>query len=85
MTATKTLTAVNVDENGGVMCVFSDTGIYYTSLEHLQSEIKQASANFDSHLQMLLLMLWVKDKVIGRTAVLDTENETNVVTTHAYL
>jgi hypothetical protein len=83
MTATKTLTAVNVDENGGIMCVFSDTGVYYASLENLQAEIEHASSGSDSQLQMLLLMLWMQDNIVGRTAVLDTDNVVNVVTTYA--
>jgi hypothetical protein len=83
MTQTKTLTAVNIDNDGGVMCLFSDIGIYYASLEQLQSAVMQASTGADNQLQMLLLMLWMQDNIIGRTAVLDTDNAANVVTTYA--
>jgi hypothetical protein len=31
----------------------------------------------------LLLMLWMQDNIVGRTAVLDTDNAANVVTTYA--
>jgi hypothetical protein len=83
MTQTKTLSAVTVDSDGGVMCVFSDTGVYYASLQQLQDAVMQAASGADNQLQMLLLMLWMQDNVIGRTAVLDTDNATNVVTTYA--
>jgi hypothetical protein len=83
MTQTKTLTAVNVEPDGGVMCVFSDTGVYYASVEQLQDAVMQAATGSDTQLQMLLLMLWMQDNIIGRTAVLDTDNPTNVVTTYA--
>lgn len=83
MTQTKTLTAVNIDNDGGVMCLFSDTGIYYASLEQLHNAVMQAATGADNQLQMLLLMLWMQDNIIGRTAVLDTDNATNVVTTYA--
>ena len=83
MTQTKTLTAVNVDQDGGVMCVFSDTGVYYGSVEQLQDAVRQAATGSDTQLQMLLLMLWMQDNIVGRTAVLDTDNAANVVTTYA--
>ena len=83
MTQTKTLTAVNIDNDGGVMCVFSDTGVYYASVEQLQDAVTQAASGSDTQLQMLLLMLWMQDNIIGRTAVLDTDNAENVVTTYA--
>lgn len=83
MTQTKTLTAVNVNPDGGVMCVFSDTGVYYASVDQLQDAVMQAATGADNQLQMLLLMLWMQDNIIGRTAVLDTDNPTNVVTTYA--
>jgi hypothetical protein len=83
MTQTKTLTAVNIDNDGGVMCVFSDTGVYYASVEQLQDAVMQAATGADNQLQMLLLMLWMQDNIIGRTAVLDTDNASNVVTTYA--
>lgn len=83
MTQTKTLTAVNVDPDGGVMCVFSDTGVYYGSVEQLQDAVMQAASGSDTQLQMLLLMLWMQDNIVGRTAVLDTDNAANVVTTYA--
>jgi hypothetical protein len=83
MTQTKTLTAVNIDNDGGVMCVFSDTGVYYASVEQLQNAVIQAASGSDTQLQMLLLMLWMQDNIIGRTAVLDTDNAENVVTTYA--
>jgi hypothetical protein len=83
MTQTKTLTAVNVDPDGGVMCVFSDTGVYYASVEQLQDAVMQAATGSDTQLQMLLLMLWMQDNIVGRTAVLDTDNVENVVVTYA--
>ena len=83
MTQTKTLTAVNVDPDGGVMCTFSDTGVYYASVEQLQDAVTQAASGSDTQLQMLLLMLWMQDNIVGRTAVLDTDNVENVVTTYA--
>ena len=83
MTQTKTLTAVTVDQDGGVMCVFSDTGVYYGSVEQLQDAVIQAASGSDTQLQMLLLMLWMQDNIVGRTAVLDTDNAANVVTTYA--
>jgi len=83
MTQTKTLTAVNIGTDGGVMCVFSDTGVYYASVEQLQDAVTEAASGSDNQLQMLLLMLWMQDNIIGRTAVLDTDNASNVVTTYA--
>jgi hypothetical protein len=83
VTQTKTLTAVNIGTDGSVMCVFSDTGVYYASVEQLQDAVIQAAAGADNQLQMLLLMLWMQDNIVGRTAVLDTDNATNVVTTYA--
>lgn len=83
MTQTKTLTAVNVNQDGSVMCVFSDTGVYYASVEQLQDAVMQAATGSDTQLQMLLLMLWMQDNIVGRTAVLDTDNVENVVTTYA--
>ena len=83
MTQTKTLTSVTVDPDGGVMCTFYDTGVYYASVEQLQDAVTQAASGSDTQLQMLLLMLWMQDNIVGRTAVLDTENVENVVTTYA--
>ena len=83
MTQTKILTAVTVDPDGGVMCTFSDTGVYYASMEQMQDAVIQASSGADNQLQMLLLMLWMQDNIVGRTALLDTDNPTNVVTTYA--
>lgn len=83
MTQIKTLTSVSIDENGGVACTFSDTGVYYASLQQLQNAVTQAASGADSQLEMLLLMLWMQDNIVGRTAVLDTDNPENVVTTHA--
>jgi hypothetical protein len=83
MTQTKTLTSVTVNDDGSVMCTFSDTGIYYASVEQLQNAVIQAATDSDNQLQMLLLMLWMQDNIVGRTAVLDTDNPTNVVTTYA--
>lgn len=83
MTQTKTLTSINVDDNGGVICTFNDTAIYYASLQQMQDAVIQASSGADNQLQMLLLMLWMQDNIIGRTAVLDTDNPVNVVTTYA--
>lgn len=83
MTQTKTLTAVNFNQDGSVMCVFSDTGVYYASVEQLQDAVIQAASGSDTQLQMLLLMLWMQDNIVGRTAVLDTDNAANVVTTYA--
>lgn len=82
MVQTKTLTSVSVDQNGGVVCTFSDTGVYYASLQQLQDAVIQASSGAENQLQMLLLMLWMQDNIVGRTAVLDTDNAANVVTTH---
>lgn len=83
MTQTKTLTDVNVNLDGSVMCTFSDTGVFYASIEQLQNAVMQAASGADNQLQMLLLMLWMQDNIVGRTAVLDTDNPTNVVTTYA--
>lgn len=83
MTQTKTLTDVSVNLDGSVMCTFSDTGVFYASIEQLQNAVMQAASGADNQLQMLLLMLWMQDNIVGRTAVLDTDNPTNVVTTYA--
>jgi hypothetical protein len=83
MTQTKTLTAVTVNDDGGVMCTFFDIGVYYASMQQMQDAVIQAATGADNQLQMLLLMLWMQDSIIGRTALLDTDNPTNVVTTYA--
>lgn len=82
MTMTKVLTAVDVDANGGVNCIFYDTSVYYASLDQLHNAVIQASSGADSQLQMLLLMLWMQDDIIGRTALLDTDTAATVVTTY---
>ena len=82
MTINKTLTSVQTLDDGSVMCSFDDFSIYYASLEQLNNAVVSASSSADNQLQLLLLMLWMQDGVIGRTAILDTDNPASVVTTH---
>ena len=80
MTATKTLLSVDVQDNGSVVVMFDDGGVVYPSMESLQFTVMQAAENTSNQLQMLLLLLYMQDGTVGKTAVLDTLQPVNVVT-----
>ena len=80
MTATKTLLSVNVEDNGTVVVWFDDGGVVYQSMEALQFAVMQAAEGTSNQLQMLLLLLYMQDGTVGKTAVLDTLQPVNVVT-----
>lgn len=80
MTATKTLLSVDVQDNGSVVVMFDDGGVVYQSMESLQFTVMQAAENTSNQLQMLLLLLYMQDGTVGKTAVLDTLQPVNVVT-----
>ena len=80
MTATKTLLSVDVQDNGSVVVMFEDGGVVYQSMESLQFTVMQAAEGTSNQLQMLLLLLYMQDGTVGKTAVLDTLQPVNVVT-----
>lgn len=80
MTATKTLVSVDVEDNGTVVVWFDDGGVVYQSMEALQFDVTQAAEGTSSQLQMLLLLLYMQDGVVGKTALLDSLQPVNVVT-----
>lgn len=80
MTATKTLLSVDVQDNGSVVVMFDDGGVVYQSMESLQFTVMQAAEGTSNQLQMLLLLLYMQDGTVGKTAVLDTLQPVNVVT-----
>ena len=80
MTATKTLLSVDVEDNGTVVVWFDDGGVVYQSMEALQFDVTQAAEGTSSQLQMLLLLLYIQDGVVGKTALLDSQQPVNVVT-----
>jgi hypothetical protein len=80
MTASKTLLSVEVQDNGTVVVFFDDGGVVYQSMEALQFSVNQAAENTSNQLQMLLLLLYMQDGMIGKTAVLDSLQPVNVVT-----
>ena len=80
MTATKTLVSVDVEDNGTVVVWFDDGGVVYQSMEALQFDVTQAAENTSSQLQMLLLLLYMQDGIVGKTALLDSLQPVNVVT-----
>jgi hypothetical protein len=80
MTATKTLVSVEEQDNGTVVVMYDDGGTVYQSMEALQFDVMQAAEGTSSQLQMLLLLLYMQDGVIGKTALLDSLQPVNVVT-----
>lgn len=80
MTATKTLVSVEEQENGVVIVMYEDDGTVYQSMEALQFAVMQAAEGTSSQLQMLLLLLYMQDGTVGKTAVLNTLQPVNVVT-----
>lgn len=80
MTATKTLVSVNIEDNGTVVAWFDDGGVVYQSMEALQFAVMQAAEYTSGQLQMLLLLLYFQDGVVGKTALLDSLQPVNVVT-----
>jgi N-acetylmuramic acid 6-phosphate (MurNAc-6-P) etherase len=80
MTATKTLVSVDVQDNGTVVVMYDDGGTVYQSMEALQFDVTQAAEGTSSQLQMLLLLLYMQDGNVGKTAILDTLQPVNVVT-----
>jgi len=80
MTATKTLLSVEVQDNGTVVVMYDDGGIVYQSMDALQFAVMQAATGTSNQLQMLLLLLYLQDGTVGKTAILDTLQPINVVT-----
>jgi hypothetical protein len=80
MTATKTLVSVEEQDNGVVVVMYDDGGVVYQSMEALQFAVMQAAEGTSSQLQMLLLLLYMQDGVVGKTALLDSLQPVNVVT-----
>ena len=80
MTATKTLVSVEEQDNGVVVVMYDDGGVVYQSMEALQFAVMQAAEGTSNQLQMLLLLLYMQDGTVGKTAVLDTLQPINVVT-----
>jgi len=80
MTATKTLLSVDVQTNGAVVVMYDDGGTVYQSMDSLQFTVMQAAEGTSNQLQMLLLLLYMQDGQVGKTAVLDTLQPVNVVT-----
>ena len=80
MTATKTLLSVEEQENGVVIVMYDDGGVVYQSMEALQFAVMQAAELTSNQLQMLLLLLYMQDGVVGKTVLLDTLQPVNVVT-----
>lgn len=80
MTATKTLVSVEQQDNGVVVVMYDDGGVVYQSMEALQFAVMQAAEGTSNQLQMLLLLLYMQDGTVGKTAVLDTLQPVNVVT-----
>lgn len=80
MTATKTLLSVEVQDNGVVVVMYDDGGVIYQSMDALQFAVMQAAEGTSNQLQMLLLLLYMQDGTVGKTAVLDTLQPVNVVT-----
>jgi N-acetylmuramic acid 6-phosphate (MurNAc-6-P) etherase len=80
MTASKTLLSVETQDNGTVVVMYDDGGTVYQSMESLQFSVMQAAEGTSNQLQMLLLLLYMQDGQVGKTAVLDTLQPVNVVT-----
>ena len=80
MTATKTLLSVEEQDNGTVVVMYDDGGAVYQSMESLQFTVTQSAEGTSEQLQMLLLLLYMQDGTVGKTAVLDTLQHVNVVT-----
>ena len=80
MTATKTLVSVAIEDNGTVVVWFDDGGVVYQSMEALQFDVTQAAEDTSGQLQMLLLLLYMQDGIVGKTALLDSLQPVNVVT-----
>lgn len=80
MTATKTLLSVEEQDNGTVVVMYDDGGTVYQSMESLQFTVTQSAEGTSEQLQMLLLLLYMQDGTVGKTAVLDTLQPVNVVT-----
>ena len=80
MTASKTLLSVEVQDNGTVVVMYDDGGTVYQSMESLQFTVMQAAEGTSNQLQMLLLLLYMQDGIVGKTAVLDSLQPVNVVT-----
>jgi len=80
MTATKTLLSVEEQDNGTVVVMYDDGGTVYQSMESLQFTVTQSAEGTSEQLQMLLLLLYMQDGTVGKTAVLDTLQPINVVT-----
>ena len=80
MTATKTLLSVEVQDNGVVIVMYDDGGVIYQSMDALEFAVMQAAELTSNQLQMLLLLLYMQDGTVGKTAVLDTLQPVNVVT-----
>jgi len=80
MTATKTLVSVEEQDNGTVVVMYDDGGTVYQSMESLQFTVTQSAEGTSEQLQMLLLLLYMQDGTVGKTALLDTLQPVNVVT-----
>jgi hypothetical protein len=80
MTATKTLLSVDIQDNGAVIVLYNDNGVVYQSMDSLQFAVTQAAEFTSSQLEMLLLLLYMQDSVLGKTALLDSLQPVNVVT-----
>ena len=80
MTATKTLLSVDIQDNGAVIVLYNDNGVVYQSMDSLQFAVTQAAEFTSSQLEMLLLLLYMQDSVLGKTALLDSMQPVNVVT-----
>jgi hypothetical protein len=80
VTATKTLLSVEEQENGVVIVMYEDSVLAYQSMESLQFAVMQAAELTSNQLQMLLLLLYMQDGVVGKTVLLDTLQPVNVVT-----
>jgi hypothetical protein len=49
-------------------------------MEALQFDVTQAAEDTSGQLQMLLLLLYMQDGIVGKTALLDSLQPVNVVT-----
>jgi hypothetical protein len=80
MTASKTLLSVDIQDNGAIIVLYNDGGVVYQSMDALQFAVTQAAEFTSSQLEMLLLLLYMQDSVVGKTALLDSLQPVNVVT-----
>jgi hypothetical protein len=80
MTAQQTLVSVTVGDNGVVTVMYDKGGSAYQDMAALEFVVNDAAQGTDAQLQLLLLLLYMQDGKVGKTATLDTLQPVNVVT-----